>query len=418
MNVKAPRGTVDILANDVAKWNWLESKAREICQCFDYKEIRTPIFEATELFLRGVGATTDIVEKEIYSFTDRGDRSLTLRPEGTAGAVRAYVEHKLYSEPGTTKWFYLGPMFRYERPQAGRYRQFHQFGIEALGSMHPALDAEVIQLGMQFYQSLGIQNVRVEVNNIGDEASRLAYREKLIAYFEPYKDQLAADAQARLYKNPLRILDTKDPVTKEIAQGAPSILDYLTDECKMHFKKLLHYLDALNVPYTVNDRLVRGLDYYTYTAFEYMSEVKGAQASTIGGGGRYNGLVKELGGPDVSGIGFSIGLERVLLALEEQNLRQLEAAGLDCYVIAMGEEADRLSVSLLQQLRENGIAADRDYLDRKMKAQMKAADRSGAKFAVIIGEEEVRTQKVQLKELKTGEQQEVAVSELIGALKK
>ncbi|TCS94909.1 histidine--tRNA ligase [Hazenella coriacea] len=417
MSYKIPRGTLDLLPDTTTKWQWVEEKARQISRRYGFSEVRTPIFETTELFQRGVGETTDIVEKEMYTFLDRKKRSLTLRPEGTAGIVRSFVENKVYAQPQPTKWFYMGPMFRYERPQAGRQRQFHQFGLEAFGSTNPALDAEVIAMGMQFFEELGLQGVRVEINSVGDAECRPVYLQKLIEYFEPYKDQLAADAQARLYRNPLRILDTKDPATKEIANQAPSILDHLNEDCAHHFEMVKKYLDALGINYVVNDRLVRGLDYYTHTAFEFMLDVKGAQASTIGGGGRYNGLVQEIGGPEMSGIGFGIGLERVVLALDEQNVSLPIDKGVDCYVISIGEEAKVTGFQLLQDLRKAGFTGDQDYLNRKMKAQLKQADRVQARWVAILGEDELKEGKVNLKNLGTGTQELVPLAEVVTYLR-
>nr|WP_249669766.1 histidine--tRNA ligase [Polycladospora coralii] len=412
-----PRGTYDILPGEVEKWQWVEEQMRHACRLFHYEEVRTPMFEQTELYKRGVGETTDIVEKEMYSFSDRGNRQLTLRPEGTAGMVRSFVEHKIYGQPQPTKWYYIGPMFRYERPQAGRSRQFHQFGIEAFGSMDPALDAEVIALGMHLFQSLGLEGVRVELNSVGDAESRARYREKLIQYFEPYKDELSPEAQSRLYKNPLRILDSKDARTKEIASAAPSLFDDLSEDSKMHLDRVKQYLDEMGVHYVINDRLVRGLDYYTQTAFEYMLDLKGAQASTIGGGGRYNGLVKEIGGDDVPGVGFGIGIERVMLALEEQQIQVPNQNRLDGYLITMGEQAKAAGMKVLQVLREAGFQVDRDYLDRKMKAQFKAADRAGARYVFILGEEEIAENKIKVKSMATQSQEEVSLSNLLDWLK-
>lgn len=417
MGYQIPRGTFDIMPGEVEKWQWVESQARELGRRYGYSEIRTPIFEQTELFQRGVGETTDIVEKEMYSFTDRGGRNLTLRPEGTAGLVRSFVENKVFGTPQPTKWLYIGPMFRYERPQAGRNRQFHQFGVEAFGSTDPALDAEVIALGMNLFDSLGLKGARVEINSVGDAQCRPVYREKLIEYFEPYKAELSADAQSRLYRNPLRILDSKDPRTKEIAAEAPSMLDYLNEECQRHFETLQKYLNILGINYVINDRLVRGLDYYTMTAFEFMVDVQGAQASTIGGGGRYNGLVQEIGGPEVPGIGFGIGLERVLLALEEQKVTLPFQTGIDCYLIALGEEAKFQGMKILQEIRDAGLSGEQDYLDRKMKAQMKAADRLQARFVAILGDDELSQGKINVKNLGTGEQELVAIEQLVDYLK-
>jgi histidyl-tRNA synthetase len=411
-----PRGTYDILPNEVATWHYLEKIARQLCERYAYEEIRTPIFEETALYERGVGETTDIVEKEMYTFTDRKNRSLTLRPEGTAGVVRSFVENKVYAELQPTKWYYFGPMFRYERPQAGRYRQFHQFGVEAFGSDDPAIDAEVISLGLEFYRSLGIEGVRVGINNVGNPEIRAKYFEKLIEYFTPFEAELDTDAKSRLYRNPMRILDSKHKRTQEIAAEAPSILDFLDKKSMENLEQVKFYLEELQVPYDVNNRLVRGLDYYTQTAFEYMVEELGAQASTIGGGGRYNGLVKELGGPEVSGIGFGIGLERVLLALKQQNVSIPTVAPFDCFLVSMGEEAKKASVRILGELRKAGLKAERDYLDRKLKAQLKTANRLNARYVAILGEEELANNQIQIKQMETGEQTSIAMDKLVSYL--
>ncbi|WP_132222682.1 histidine--tRNA ligase [Laceyella sacchari] len=415
--LQIPRGTDDIMPGEVEQWQWIEQKAREICSLYDYHEIRTPMFEHTELFQRGVGEATDIVEKEMYTFTDRGNRQISLRPEGTAGVVRSFVEKKVFGQPQPTKWYYMGPMFRYENPQAGRRRQFHQFGVEAFGSPDPLLDAEVIALGMHYFQALGLKDVRVEVNTLGDVESRLQYREKLIAYFEKHIDKLSDEAKSRLYKNPLRILDSKDERTKEIAAGAPSLHDHLNDDSRKHFDTVLRALDLLGVPYVVNHRLVRGLDYYTHTAFEYTVDIPGAQAGSIGGGGRYNGLIEQFGGPSMPGVGFGIGLERVLLALGVQQVRTPSKAGLDCYLITMGEEAKLVGMKVLQTMRQAGLRAERDYLDRKMKAQFKAADRLQAKTVAILGEDELKQNQINVKQLATGEQVTIALDELVAYIK-
>ncbi|KFZ39913.1 MULTISPECIES: histidine--tRNA ligase [Thermoactinomyces] len=412
-----PRGTDDLLPGEVEKWQWMEETARKICRLYGFREIRTPLFEHTEIYQRGVGEATDIVEKEMYSFYDRGERALTLRPEGTAGVVRSFVEKKVFADPQPTKWYYIGPMFRYENPQAGRRRQFHQFGVEVFGSADPALDAEVIALGMHFYQALGLKDVRVEINSVGDQETRERYRRRLIDYFEPVKESLSKEARERLYKNPLRILDSKDPKTKEIAMEAPSILDDLSEPARQHFEQVKSYLDVLKIPYVINDRLVRGLDYYTHTAFEFMVDVPGAQAGTIGGGGRYNGLVEEFGGPEMPGFGFGIGLERVLLALEEQKVEIPVEDGIDCYLITIGEKAKTAGAKWLKALREAGIAADQDYLGRKMKAQFKAADRSNARFAVILGEDEMEQGRINVKHLDSGEQETIELEQLIPYIK-
>ncbi|SET68878.1 histidyl-tRNA synthetase [Paenibacillus sp. NFR01] len=408
-----PMGTQDVLPGAVEKWQVVEAKARELCRRFNYREIRTPMFEHTGLFERGVGETTDIVEGEMYTFKDKGDRDLALRPEGTAGVVRAYVQNKLYGEPDVSKLYYIGPMFRYERPQAGRYRQFHQFGVEAFGAVDPAIDAEVISLGFQFYKELGLQDVRVELNSVGNAPSRAAYRETLLSFLRPMKDSLCADCQRRMERNPLRVLDCK--VDQDKFGGAPSILDSLDEECSTHFAKVKAHLDIMNVPYSINPRLVRGLDYYTHTAFEYKAAGIGS-IDTVGGGGRYNGLVEEIGGPDQPGIGFGIGLERILLILENQGVELTEAKPLDVYFVALGEAADQEITKQLFNLRSLGYAAERDYLGRKMKAQLKSADRLAARFTAILGEDELNAGVITLKEMATGEQRTVKLEELASSL--
>ncbi|BCU82508.1 histidine--tRNA ligase [Polycladomyces abyssicola] len=413
MNVRIPRGTADIMPGEVEKWQYVEEKARDVCRRYHFSEIRTPIFEHTELFQRGVGETTDIVEKEMYTFEDRGGRSLTLRPEGTAAVVRAFVEHKVYGQPQPTKWFYIGPMFRYERPQAGRMRQFHQFGLEVFGSHDPGTDAEVIALGAHFFEAVGLKGVTVHLNSVGCPKCRPVHREKLVAYLTPHKDRLCRDCQSRLERNPLRILDCKNETCRQITEGAPAVLDVLCDECAPHFEAVKRHLDLLGVDYTVNPRLVRGLDYYTRTAFEYMLEGLGAQASTIGGGGRYNGMVEEFGGGDVPGIGFATGLERVLLALEEQGVTLPLDRSLDCFLVTLGDEAQEKAVTLLQSLRKAGCSADRDYLGRKLKAQMKAADRMNARFVAILGEEELKQNQIVVKDMTTGEQETVNLDQFV-----
>lgn len=414
MSFKKAPGTQDILPGTVEKWQFVEQKAREICRRFNFREIRTPIFEATELFQRGVGETTDIVEKEMYTFVDRGDRSITLRPEGTAGVVRSYVENKLYGEPDVSKLYYIGPMFRYERAQAGRYRQFHQFGVEAIGAVDPALDAEVIALGYTFYTEVGLKGVRVEINSVGTPSVRAAFREKLLAYLEPKREILCKDCQARMDRNPLRVLDCK--VDQQHFTDAPSILDSLDEECQIHFEKVKQYLTDMEIPYEINHRLVRGLDYYTHTAFEFKAEGIGA-IDTVGGGGRYNGLVAEIGGPDQPGVGFGLGIERTIILLEYQQTEVPNLHELDVYMIAMGEEADREITKLVYQLRRAGISAERDYEGRKLKAQMKSADRLQARFTAILGEDELANGEITLKEMKTGEQKRVKFADLASAIK-
>ncbi|MDL4841440.1 histidine--tRNA ligase [Aquibacillus rhizosphaerae] len=418
MNMKAPRGTQDLLPGTTEKWQYVEAKFKDLCNRFNYSEIRTPIFEHTELFQRGVGDTTDIVQKEMYTFTDRGDRSLTLRPEGTASVVRAFVENKLFGLPSQpTKLFYFGPMFRYERPQQGRMRQFVQFGIEALGSADPAIDAEVISLAMSGYQELGLRSLKLVINSLGDSESRTNHRNALISHFEPHKEELCGDCQLRLEKNPLRILDCKKDSNHPAMETAPSILEYLNDESKLYFEAVKIHLDQMGIAYVVDKNLVRGLDYYNHTAFEIMSEAEGFGAiTTLSGGGRYNGLVEDLGGPETPGIGFALSVERLLMALEAEGIELPLNNKLDCYFVALGEKASSEAVRLTYELRKAGIQVDKDYQDKKFKAQFKSADRLNAKYVLVLGDDEIENKIVNVKDMNSGEQEEVAFEQLVSYL--
>lgn len=379
--------------------------------------MRTPIFESTDLFQRGVGDTTDIVQKEMYSFKDRGDRDLTLRPEGTASFVRAYVEHKLFGMPSQPqKLYYIGPMFRYERPQAGRNRQFTQFGCEALGSADPSIDAEIIALALTFYRKLGLKNLKLVLNSLGDPESRAAHHEALIAYFKPSIGEFCEDCQKRLEKNPLRILDCKADHNHPLMATAPSIIDYLNDASRDYFSKVKTILDEMGIEYELDPTLVRGLDYYNHTTFEIMGASQGA-ITTLMGGGRYNGLVSELGGPETPGIGFALSIERLLLALEVEGVSLDSDPSLDCFVVAIGEKAEQKSPVLLNQLRQAGLQADKDYMERKVKGQFKQADRDKAKFVVVIGDEELDAQKAVVKNMADGSQDEVPFAALTDYLK-
>lgn len=415
MSFKVPRGTQDILPGQTEKWQQVEGIIRELCRVYRYKEIRTPIFESTELFQRGVGDTTDIVQKEMYTFEDRGGRSLTLRPEGTASAVRAYVEHKMFGYADQpVKLCYTGPMFRYERQQAGRYRQFVQFGVEAIGSADPAIDAEVIALAMDIYASVGLKDLKLVINSLGDKETRDAHRTALINHFQPSIDELCGDCKNRLEKNPLRILDCKRDHEHPLMATAPALTDYLTDDSAKYFAQVKGYLDTLGIDYVVDPNLVRGLDYYNHTAFEIMSTSSGFGAiTTLCGGGRYNGLVEDIGGPDMPGIGFAMSIERLLLALEAEGVSLEVNDALDMYVVAMGEEAKLKAVELVSSFRAKGISADMDYIDRKMKAQMKAADRQQAKFVIVLGETELAEAAVNVKEMTTGNQEKLAFHDLV-----
>jgi histidyl-tRNA synthetase len=419
MSFQIPRGTQDILPGEVEKWQFVENTARELCNRYQYKEIRTPIFEHTELFARGVGESTDIVQKEMYTFQDRKGRSMTLRPEGTASTVRSFVEKKLYANPSQpTKLYYIGPMFRYERPQTGRFRQFVQFGIEALGSNDSSIDAEVISLAMSLYQTLGLTSLKLVINSLGDAESRKAHREALIAHFEPRIEEFCSDCQNRLKQNPLRILDCKKDREHELMKIAPSILEFLNEESKSYFNKVQQYLTSSGIPFEVDPGLVRGLDYYNHTAFEIMSNAEGFGAiTTLCGGGRYNGLAQEIGGPETPGIGFALSIERLLTALEAEGIELPISSAIDCYIVTMGDQAKDHAVSLLYEMRKAGLTAEKDYENKKMKAQFKAADRHRAKFVAVLGDDELEKNVIAVKNMETGSQEEIAIDQLISYLK-
>ncbi|MEG6616083.1 histidine--tRNA ligase [Peptococcaceae bacterium 1198_IL3148] len=401
-----PRGTNDILPGDVEKWQYIENVIRDVCRTYSYREIRTPIFEHTELFKRGVGETTDIVEKEMYTFTDRGDRSITLRPEGTAAVVRSYLENKLYAGPQPVKLYYIGPMFRYDRPQAGRYRQFHQFGVEVLGAHSPGIDAEVIAMAMKVYERLGLKNLELHINSLGCPHCRPKLREKLQGFFRPNLEHYCKDCQGRFDRNPLRILDCKNEKCNQLSAGAPTITDCLCDECASFFKEVQAQLDVLGIEYVVDHNLVRGLDYYTHTAFEIMTKDIGAQSS-VGGGGRYNGLVEACGGPEIPGIGYALGLERILLVMEKQGVAIPQQWHPDVFVVTAGSEAEEVAFKFLSYVRAQGFVADKDYNGRSLKAQMKYAGKINARYVAIIGENEIVNNTVVLKDMANGEQQEI-----------
>lgn len=415
MLTNAPRGTKDILPDTVGEWTYVEQKIRELCDRYGYQEIRTPMFEHTELFHRGIGEGTDVVDKEMYTFTDRGQRSITLRPENTASAVRAYLQNKLYGENSLTKLFYIGSMFRYDRPQAGRMREFHQFGIEALGEENPAVDAEVIMLAMDFLTALGLKDLKLSLNSVGCPKCRPIYRKVLQEYFRDKLDTLCDDCKDRFERSPLRILDCKTDADKPFMPAAPKITDCLCDECKDHFHKVQEYLTQAGVEFELDPRLVRGLDYYTKTAFEIKYAPLGAQ-SAIAGGGRYDGLIEEIGGKPTPAVGFASGLERVLLALEKQELLPEMTKTADAFVVALGESASGPAFKLLTKLRQVGLKANMDYAGRSMKAQMKQANKAKARFALIIGEDEVKESCVMLKDMEKSEQQKVSFDTIIEKL--
>lgn len=417
MLTKAPRGTKDITPKDAYKWNYVENKFREICSLFGYEEMRTPIFEHTELFKRSVGDTTDIVQKEMYSFTDKGERDITLKPEGTAGVVRAFIENKLYADTQPTKLFYITPCFRYERPQAGRQRQFHQFGIEALGSDKPSLDAEVIALAVQFFNEVGLKDLAVSINSVGCPTCRAEYNAKLKEYLDAKSDVLCETCLDRKDKNPMRVIDCKNPNCNENLNDIPFMVDHICDECKDHFEKLQSYLKEMDINFVVDRSIVRGLDYYKKTAFEIISNDIGSQ-STVCGGGRYDGLVEQLGGPKgVSGIGFGLGVERLLLTMENNNIEIENPYATDIFIVTIGDEAKTKSFKLLKDLRTNHISAENDHLDRSVKAQFKYSDKINAKFTIVIGDDELANDTATLKNMSTSEQTTIKLSEIVKELK-
>ncbi len=411
MQVKAPRGTHDVLPAEVYKWHRVEQLIRRLCLEYGYSEIRTPMFEYTELFERGVGDTTDVVQKEMYTFLDKGDRSVTLKAEGTSPVVRSFVEHSLYANPQPSKLYYISPCFRYEKPQAGRLRAFHQFGVEAFGAQGPAIDAEVISLAMELFRRLGLDGVELNINSIGCPKCRKVYNEKLKEFFRPHLDELCETCRQRYEKNPLRILDCKSSDCKKIYMKAPILLDHICEECSDHFEKLKGYLDEMGIPYQVDGTIVRGLDYYTKTVFEIVSKNIGSQG-TVCGGGRYNGLVEELDGPDTPGVGFGLGMERLMLMLNQLEVPLKNNETAEVFVANIGDAADRFVQRYVYQLRKDGISAERDYLNRSVKAQMKFANKIGAHYSVVLGDDEIRSGVAAVKNMETGEAEEIALADL------
>lgn len=403
---KAIKGTKDVLPKDVHKNQYIEATALDVASKFGYKEIRTPVFEHTELFQRGVGDTTDVVQKEMYTFDDKGGRSITLRPEGTAGAVRSFLENGLCNEALPQKVCYLISCYRYEKPQAGRLREFHQFGVECFGTASPLADAEIIALAKSLFDTLGVKDLSLEINSIGCPKCRAEYHKALKEYFASRKDELCDTCKGRLDRNPMRILDCKSPICHEIAQGAPVVIDYLCDECKEHFEKVQKYLDAQNIEYKINPQIVRGLDYYTKTVFEFVSNSIGAQG-TVCGGGRYDGLVEELGGQHTASLGFAMGLERLMLLMEAQGCEFPQAEKPDLFIVALGEKATLKALEIAKDMREEGFSALLDLNQRSVRAQMKYADKLGAKFNVVIGDNEVENKIAKLKNMQTGEETEI-----------
>lgn len=416
MKYQKPKGTADILPPFSKEWQFVEQNARETFALYNYEEIRTPIFEKFEVFSRSAGDTSDIVTKEMYDFDDKGGRHIALRPEGTAGVVRAFVENKLYGpeHQKPVKVYYMGPMFRYERPQSGRLREFHQIGVEAFGSDSPKIDVETIMMGIDFLKKLKVSGLKLVINTLGDKESRDRYRQALIDYLEPHFEELSDDSKARLHKNPLRVLDGKDKNDQKIVENAPEILDFLTEDAQKHFTSVKEELDTLGVDYVVDSSMVRGLDYYNHTIFEIMiaDSPLGKGDVTICAGGRYNGLVEELGGPEVSGVGFGLGVERLLLLLNAETQTTLQSKQLDFYVVGIGDLVQNDVLKVVHELRQMNFVTEQDYLDRKPKAQFKSADKLNAKYVVTIGESEMNDRVFKLKDMHSGEERTVALSEI------
>ena len=413
MKLQKPKGTQDILPADSAKWQYVENVARETFKKYNYGEIRTPMFEHYEVISRSVGDTTDIVTKEMYDFHDKGDRHITLRPEGTAPVVRSYVENKLFAPEvqKPVKVYYIGSMFRYERPQAGRLREFHQLGVECFGSKNPATDVETIAMAYQLFNTLGIKDVTLHLNSLGNTESRLAYRQALIDYLTPMRDSLSKDSQRRLDENPLRVLDSKEKEDKVAVENAPSILDYLDEESQAHFDEVRTMLDSLNIPYVIDTNMVRGLDYYNHTIFEFITTIDKSEL-TICAGGRYDSLVEYFGGPETAGFGFGLGLERLLLVIDKQGIELPVEESLDVYIAVLGSGANGKALELVQAIRYQGFKAERDYLGRKIKAQFKSADTFKAKTVITLGESEVESGQVNVKNNATREEVTVSFEEL------
>lgn len=415
MLTRAPKGTKDILPSESYSWQYVEEKIRQIARLYGYREIRTPIFEHTDLFVRSVGDTTDIVQKEMFTFEDKGKRSITLKPEGTAGVVRAYIEHSLYAEPQPIKVYYITPCFRHERPQAGRQRQFNQFGVEVFGGKEASLDAEIISLAVKLFDSLAIKGLKVNLNSIGCPDCRGPYHEKIKEYLGDNINSLCKSCSDRYEKNPLRILDCKEEGCKALVAGIPLILDNLCDECKDHFDQVKAFLDAKGIDYQINPLIVRGLDYYTKTVFEIISDSLGAQ-STVCGGGRYDGLVEECGGPKTPGIGFAIGLERLMMILEAQKAIDIIEEPMDIYIATIGDMARLKASDLISVLRKKGISADMDHVGRSIKAQFKYAGKQGYKFVCTIGENELTTGDLRIKNMKEGKEDSIRIESLLDYL--
>lgn len=416
--IQKPKGTYDVNGDLSRKILYIEDLLKALMEKYNYEYVRTPLFEMSDLYHRGVGETSDIVSKETYDFIDRGNRNLTLRPEGTAGVVRSFIENKMYGRDNQpTKTWYYGPMYRYERPQSGRYREFYQFGVEVFGSNDPMLDAEIISIPVNLFKLLGLKDIKVNINSLGDLESRKNYREALIEYLKPNISSLCEDCQNRFLKNPLRILDCKIDKESEILKNAPSILDYLNEESIKHFNDVKKYLESLNIDYIVNPKIVRGLDYYTNTVFEVEANIQGfGSQNVLCAGGRYNTLVETIGGPRTPGVGFALGLERLLTALEYENINITEEKELDVYVIPMTDCEKNKSIELVNILRMNGFSADIDYMNRNIKSNFKQADRLNAKYIIIIGEEEIKTNTITIKNNKEKTEEKINIDNIIDYL--
>ena len=413
--IQKPKGTYDVNSEYGRKVLYLEDLLKSLMEKYNYEYVRTPLFESSELFHRGVGETSDIVTKETYDFVDRGERNMTLRPEGTAGVVRSFIENKMYGRADMpVKTWYYGPMYRYERPQSGRFREFYQFGVEVFGNPSPLMDAEVISIPVRFYELLGLKNIKVNINSLGDQESRKKYREALIEYFKPYIGDLCEDCQARFLKNPLRILDCKIDANKDIMKNAPKMIDYLNEISKKHFEDVQKYLNAMNIEFVVNPKIVRGLDYYTHTVFEVEASVEGfGSQNVLGAGGRYDNLVENLGGPKTPGVGFALGLERLITALDFEKINLIDENSIDVYVVPMSELENDYALALLDHLRMNGFKADMDYMARNFKSNFKQADRLNSKYVVLVGNEETKTGVLTIKDNKTKEEYKIKEEVLI-----
>ena len=409
MITKAPKGTMDIMPEESYKWQYIENEIRKIAREFGAREIRTPVFEHTELFQRGVGDTTDVVEKEMYTFNDKGDRSITLRPEGTASAVRAYIEHGLFNVPQPVKMFYLTSCYRYEKPQAGRYREFRQFGVECFGSQSPSMDAEIMNIALMLYKRLGLKDLTLNINSIGCPKCREEFNGKLKAFLWSNYDNLCDTCKSRFDRNPMRILDCKSPVCKEIVKGAPKLIDCICEECRTHFESVKKYLETANIAYNIDPYIVRGLDYYTKTVFEITAKNKNSN-NTICGGGRYDGLVEELGGPKTPACGFALGMERLLLTMQEQGIEIPDQNTICVYVGNIGNENAYIAQKLCCELRERSVCCENDHMQRSVKAQLKYANKLNAEYTLIIGDDEVKNGKAKLKRMSDGEQFDVELN--------